>query len=75
MILDSKLNKRKGRAEFQRGITFFHNNKTYVKTVGEQGSGILSSMAKADCLIYLPVEQGPTKINDSVKILKFKKYI
>ena len=74
-ILDSNLNKRKGRAEFQRGITFLRNNKRYVKTVGEQGSGILSSMNKADCLIYLPVEQGSSKINDSVKILRFKKYI
>jgi len=74
-ILYSNLKKRKGRAELQRGVTFSRNNKVYVKTVGEQGSGILSSMTKANCLIYLPVEQGPTKINDSVKILKFKKYI
>ena len=74
-ILYSNLKKRKGRAELQRGVTFSRNNKVYVKTVGEQGSGILSSMTKANCLIYLPVEQGATKINDGVKILKFKKYI
>ena len=54
-ILYSNLKKRKGRAELQRGVTFSRNNKVYVKTVGEQGSGILSSMTKANCLIYLPV--------------------
>ena len=72
---ESELKKRKGRAEFQRGIIYKKNNKNYVKTVGEQGSGILSSMTRANCLIYLPVEQGKVKLNDKVKILMFKEYI
>ena len=72
---ESELKKRKGRAEFQRGIIYKKNNKNYVKTVGEQGSGILSSMTRANCLIYLPVEQGKVKLNDKVQILMFKEYI
>ena len=71
----TELKKRKGRAEFQRGIIYKKNNKNYVKTVGEQGSGILSSMTRANCLIYLPVEQGKVKLNDKVQILMFKEYI
>ena len=71
----TKLKKRKGRAEFQRGILTIKDNKKYVCSVGEQGSGILSSMAKANCLIYLPVEQGAVKVNDCVKVLCFKNYI
>ena len=74
-ILQSDIRKRKGRAEFQRGLAQYDNGKIYVKSVGEQGSGILSSMNKANCLIYLSVEQGSLKSNDSVKIIKFKDYI
>ena len=74
-ILKSDLKKRKGRAEMQRGILTITNNKKYVTSVGEQGSGILSSMTKANCLIYLPIEDGKLKINDIVKIVKFKEYI
>ena len=74
-ILQSDIRKRKGRAEFQRGLAQYNNGKIYVKSVGEQGSGILSSMNKANCLIYLSVEQGSLKVNDSVKIIKFKDYI
>ena len=74
-ILQSDIRKRKGRAEFQRGLAQYDNGKIYVKSVGEQGSGILSSMNKANCLIYLSVEQGSLKVNDSVKIIKFKDYI
>lgn len=74
-ILKSDLKKRKGRAELQRGILTITNNKKYVTSVGEQGSGILSSMTKANCLIYLPIEDGKLKINDIVKIVKFKEYI
>ena len=74
-ILQSDIRKRKGRAEFQRGLAQYDNGKIYVKSVGEQGSGILSSMNKANCLIYLSVEQGSLKVSDSVKIIKFKDYI
>ena len=74
-ILQSDIRKRKGRAEFQRGLAQYDKGKIYVKSVGEQGSGILSSMNKANCLIYLSVEQGSLKSNDSVKIIKFKDYI
>ena len=74
-ILLSNLKKRQGRAELQRGIYTMKNNKYFVKTVGEQGSGILSSMNNANCLIYLPVEKEKSNKNDVVKIIKFKNYI
>tara|TARA_X000000368_G_scaffold86449_1_gene65750 strand:- start:111 stop:1361 length:1251 start_codon:yes stop_codon:yes gene_type:complete len=74
-ILKSNLKKRQGRAELQRGFYVLKDNKNYVETVGEQGSGILSSMNNANCLIYLPVEKGKSCINDRVKIIKFKNYI
>ena len=74
-ILESDLKKREGRAEFQRGILTSKKNKQFVTSVGEQGSGILSSMNKANCLIYLPIESGKVFKEDIVKVIKFKNYI
>ena len=74
-ILECDLKKRQGRAEFQRGILTSKKNKQFVASVGEQGSGILSSMNKANCLIYLPIESGRVFKEDIVKVIKFKDYI
>ena len=74
-ILECDLKKRQGRAEFQRGILTSKKNKQFVTSVGEQGSGILSSMNKANCLIYLPIESGRVFKEDVVKVIKFKNYI
>ena len=74
-ILECDLKKRQGRAEFQRGILTSKKNKQFVTSVGEQGSGILSSMNKANCLIYLPIESGKVFKEDIVKVIKFKNYI
>jgi molybdopterin molybdotransferase len=53
----SRLKKRPGRVEFQRGILERDaNGQMVVKKTGAQGSGILSSMAQANCFIILPME-------------------
>jgi len=55
----SALKKAPGRTEFQRGIlTRDRNGQWSVRVTGEQGSGILRSMAEANCFIILPTEQG-----------------
>jgi len=55
----SALKKAPGRTEFQRGILTANGAGGYsVRTTGEQGSGILSSMAQANCFIVLPVDAG-----------------
>jgi len=55
----SNLKKAPGRTEFQRGILSRDaaGNLT-VRVTGEQGSGILRSMAEANCFIILPTDQG-----------------
>lgn len=45
---------RSGRKHFIRGIYSIINNEFHVKTTGDQGSGILTSMSEANCLIILP---------------------
>ena len=54
---DSRLKKRPGRVEYQRGILQQDGdgNLVVVKT-GAQGSGILTSMSQANCFIILPID-------------------
>ncbi len=55
----SALKKAPGRTEFQRGVLAQDANGVWcVRVTGEQGSGILRSMAEANCFIILPTDQG-----------------
>ncbi|RPI43630.1 MAG: molybdopterin molybdenumtransferase MoeA, partial [Betaproteobacteria bacterium] len=55
----STLKKAPGRTEFQRGILSRDDAGQWtVRVTGEQGSGILRSMAEANCFIILPTDQG-----------------
>ena len=55
----STLKKAPGRTEFQRGVLERDSHGTWsVRVTGEQGSGILRSMAEANCFIILPTDQG-----------------
>jgi molybdopterin molybdotransferase len=47
-----------GRTEFQRGILAPDGAGWSVQTTGDQGSGILSSMSRANCFIVLPAGAG-----------------
>ncbi|SFB96266.1 gephyrin-like molybdotransferase Glp [Pseudoalteromonas denitrificans] len=47
--------KRPGRLEFQRGIASQNNKGEWqVNSTGKQGSGILSSLSRANCYVILP---------------------
>lgn len=68
----SKLKKRPGRVEYQRGI--LEQDKTgrmTVRKTGAQGSGILRSMADANCFIVLPLENNGVKPDDLVDVQLF----
>ena len=55
----SNLKKAPGRTEFQRGVLAQDAAGNWtVRVTGEQGSGILRSMAEANCFIILPETQG-----------------
>ena len=55
----SSLKKAPGRTEFQRGVLSQDASGSWsVRVTGEQGSGILRSMAEANCFIILPDVQG-----------------
>jgi len=56
--LTNRVKKLPGRTEFQRGILSAAPDGYEVRTTGDQGSGILSSMTQANCFVVLPTEVG-----------------
>jgi len=57
--LASPLRKAPGRTEFQRGVLARAGDGTWqVRPTGDQGSGILSSMSRANCFIVLSEDTG-----------------
>jgi len=67
--LGAPIRKAPGRTEFQRGILAPDPAGGYtVRTTGDQGSGILSSMSRANCFIVLPTECGDVAAGDVVQV-------
>ena len=66
------ISKKPGRTEYQRGwVSTALDGSLQVKTTGNQGSGVLSSMAQANGLIVLHHAQGNVAVNDAVDVLMF----
>ena len=67
-----KMRKKPGRYEFQRGIASMdENNERQVARTGQQGSGILTSMSRANCFIVLPDDNAGVEPGDPVSIQFF----
>ncbi|MBK1715825.1 molybdopterin-binding protein, partial [Rubrivivax gelatinosus] len=67
------LKKRPGRTEFQRGmLRRGADGEWEVLPTGDQGSGLLSSMSRADGLIVLAHERGPVAAGERVELLPFE---
>jgi molybdopterin molybdotransferase len=67
--LSAPIRKMPGRMEFQRGILTPDGSGGFtVRSTGDQGSGILSSMSRANCFIVLPVETGNCAAGDLVDV-------
>ncbi len=66
------IRKKPGRTEYQRGwVSTAADGSLQVKTTGNQGSGVLSSMAQANGLLVLHHGQGNFAVGDSVDVLMF----
>ena len=67
------MRKKPGRTEYQRGIvTTAGDGSLQVRTTGNQGSGVLSSMVQANGLIVLHHAQGEVKAGDAVDVMMFE---
>jgi molybdopterin molybdotransferase len=71
-ICTSRLKKRPGRVEFQRGILEQNGDgELTVRKTGMQGSGILTSMSQANCFIVLPHESTGVETGTLVTVQPF----
>ena len=62
------IRKKPGRTEYQRGwVSTTPNGELQVKTTGDQGSGVLRSMAEANGLLVLHHAQGNVAMGDLVE--------
>ncbi len=67
------LRKKAGRTEYQRGFVSRAADATLqVRTTGNQGSGVLSSMVQANGLIVLHHAQGHVAVGDEVDVMMFE---
>lgn len=72
----SKLRKKAGRSEFQRAIVETDaDGELVVAKTGPQGSGILTSMSQANCLVVLPLEAEEVRPGDRVTVLPFSEIV
>ena len=70
------LRKRPGRTEFLRGILQQTGQaELQVAVAGQQGSGILSSMSRANCFIVLPKDSGDIEAGSSVPVQPFDCFV
>jgi len=70
------LKKSPGRLDFQRGVLSVNEQgENVVESTGSQGSGILSSLAQANCFIILPAERGKINAGEIVTVQLFDQFI
>lgn len=71
-ISSHAIKKRAGRTEYQRGvITFDLTGTAKVRLTGAQGSGILSSMSEANCMVVLSHDEGDIQAGQPVNVMPF----
>ena len=69
---ETRLRKKPGRLEFQRGVLARRPEGGYtVRSTGHQGAGVLRSMSEANCFIVLPLEQGDVEPGAEVEVQPF----
>ena len=70
--ISSPIRKRPGRLEFQRGVlTYNSNGELTVESTGNQSSGVLTSMSRANCYIVLPLTTGNLDAGTTVIVEPF----
>lgn len=67
-VFQEKFSKRNDRRHFLRGVLSHQNGVLTVRTTGDQGSGILTSMVKANGLIDVPEDVERLSPGDTVSV-------
>ncbi len=67
-VLKEDIKKMVGKRYFIRGSVSFETDRYFVTTTGEQGSGILRSMVRANGLIVIPEEKEIVRAGEKVRV-------
>lgn len=67
-VLDEEIRKNDGKRHFLRGIAARRGGVLYVRKTGSQSSGVMSSLAKGNCLIIVPEKTTLVKKGEMVEI-------
>jgi len=67
-----KMRKVPGRTEYQRGVLYREGGEWRVRSTRQQGSGVLRSMAEANCFIVLEHERGAVAAGEPVQVQLFE---
>jgi molybdopterin molybdotransferase len=67
-VLQEDVEKKPGRRHFIRAFVSFKEGSYFTTTTGDQGSGILRSMVRANGLIIIPEEQEIVRAGEKVKV-------
>ncbi|OGL20283.1 MAG: hypothetical protein A3K12_15190 [Candidatus Rokubacteria bacterium RIFCSPLOWO2_12_FULL_71_19] len=70
-VAAERLRKKPGRREFKRGVLAYTGERWEARTTGPQGSGILTSMAQANCFIVIEEERGDVAPGERVVVEPF----
>jgi len=71
----SPLRKQPGRADYQRGKLITEDGENTVTTTGNQSSGVLSSLAQANCYLVLEQERGAVNAGEKVNVVLFDEFL
>lgn len=77
LIVSTKANLKKqpGRADYQRGQLSMQNGENQVVATSSQSSGVLRSLAQANCYIVLEKERGAVTAGEKVNVVLFDKFM
>jgi molybdopterin molybdotransferase len=67
-VLKEDIRKEPGRRHFIRAFVSFEKDHYFVTMTGSQGSGILRSMVRANCLIVIPEDREVVRAGEKVKV-------
>jgi molybdopterin molybdotransferase len=71
----TNLKKQPGRADYQRGQLSMQNDENQVVATSSQSSGVLSSIAQANCYIVLEQERGAVTAGEKVNVVLFDRFL
>jgi molybdopterin molybdotransferase len=71
----TNLKKQPGRADYQRGKLSIQNGENQVAATSNQSSGVLSSLAHANCYIVLEQERGAVTAGENVNVILFDRFL